>query len=222
MSASLDSSLDPMEEIRFRKKHGAVWIEIQKETHFTFDELEQIMVIFFKIQKRDEKPAASDLISRAHFRDVLHTGLGMTDAYMMERVMVALDRGTSPFVTMATFAKALSLYLRGDLEERITYAFTCYDLLGEGSLRRETMYQLMKKSLAKASRDDDVEEAVKELVDIMLKRMDADLDGVINFNDFHESVTKTPSLLESLGYCLPERPAVYSFIATWCPNWGKM
>ncbi|XP_037299743.1 EF-hand calcium-binding domain-containing protein 1 isoform X2 [Manduca sexta] len=185
MSASLDSALDPMEEIRFRKKHGQIWMEIQKDTHFTFDELEQIMVIFFKIQKRDEKPAASDLISRAHFRDVLHTGLGMTDSYMMERVMVALDRGTSPFVTMATFAKALSLYLRGDLEERISYAFT-------------------------------------ELVDIMLKRMDADLDGVINFTDFHESVVKTPSLLESLGYCLPERPAVYSFIATWCPTWGKM
>ncbi|XP_049884694.1 calaxin-like [Pectinophora gossypiella] len=222
MSASLDSSLDPMEEIRFRKKHSRTWMELQKDTHFTFDELEQIMVIFFKIQKRDEKPAPSDLISRAHFRDVLHTGLGMTDAYMMERVMVALDRGTSPYVTMATFAKALSLYLRGGLEERITYAFTCYDLLSEGSLRRETMYQLLKKSLAKSSRDDDVEEAVKELVDIMLKRMDVDLDGVINFNDFHESVTKTPQLLESLGYCLPERPAVYAFLATWCPNWGKM
>ncbi|CAB3225777.1 unnamed protein product [Arctia plantaginis] len=161
MSASLDSSLDPMEEIRFRKKHGMMWMELQKSTHFTFDELEHIMVIFFKIQKRDEKPAASDLISRSHFRDVLHNGLGMTDAYMMERVMVALDRGTSPYVTMATFAKALSLYLRGSLEERIVYAFTCYDLLGEGYLRRETMYQLMKKSLAKASRDDDVEEAVK-------------------------------------------------------------
>ncbi|CAH4038415.1 EF-hand calcium-binding domain-containing protein 1-like [Pieris brassicae] len=222
MSASLDSNLDPMEEIRFRKKHGALWIEIQKETHFSFDELEQIMVIFFKIQKRDEKPAASDLISRAHFRDVLHTGLGMTDSYMMERVMVALDRGTSPFVTMATFAKAISLYLRGTLEERISYAFTCYDLLGEGYLRRETMYQCMKKSIAKASRDDDVEEAVKEFVDIMLKRMDTDVDGVINFDDFHKSVTKTPSLLESLGYCLPERPAVYSFLATWCPNWAKM
>lgn len=61
---------------------------------------------------------------RAHFRDVLHTGLGMTDAYMMERVMVALDRGTTPYVTMQTFAKAFSLYLRGDLEERIAYAFT--------------------------------------------------------------------------------------------------
>ncbi|XP_046977402.1 EF-hand calcium-binding domain-containing protein 1-like [Vanessa cardui] len=222
MSASLDSALDPMEEIRFRKKHGTMWIEMQKYTHFTFDELEQIMIIFFKIQKRDEKPAGSDLISRAHFRDVLHTGLGMTDAYMMERVMVALDRGTSPYVTMTTFAKAMSLYLRGDLEERINYAFTCYDLLGEGHLRRETMYQLMKKSLAKASRDDDVEEAVKELVDIMLKRMDVDLDGVINFQDFHTSVVKTPSLLESLGYCLPERPAVFSFLTTWCPTWGKM
>lgn len=39
--------------------------------------------------------------------------------------------------------------------------FQCYDLLGESHLRRETMYQLMKKSLVKASRDDDVEEAVK-------------------------------------------------------------
>ncbi|XP_021188049.2 calaxin [Helicoverpa armigera] len=222
MSASLDNTLDPMEEIRFRKKHGANWLEIQKDTHFTFNELEHIMVIFFKIQKRDERCPGTDLITRNHFRDVLHNGLGMTDAYMMERVMVALDRGTSPHVTMATFAKAMSLYLRGDLEERIAYAFTCYDLLGEGQLRRETMYQLMKKSIAKASRDDDVEEAVKELVDIMLKRMDPDLDGVINFQDFHDSVLKTPSLLESLGYCFPERPAVFAFIATWCPVWGKM
>lgn len=62
----------------------------------------------------------------------------------------------------------------------------------------------------------------QEFVDIMLKRMDRDLDGVINFKDFHDSVVNTPSLLESLGYCLPERPAVYSFIATWCPSWGKM
>ncbi|CAH1647543.1 unnamed protein product [Spodoptera littoralis] len=222
MSASLDSTLDPMEEIRFRKKHSAVWAEILKDTHFTFDELEQIMMIFYKIQKRDDRCLGTDLITRSHFRDVLHNGLGMTDAYMMERVMVALDRGTSPHVTMATFVKAMSLYLRGDLEERIQYAFTCYDLLGEGYLRRETMYQLMKKSLAKSSRDDDVEEAVKELVDIMLKRMDPDLDGIINYQDFHDTVVKTPSLLESLGYCLPERPAVFTFIATWCPRWGKM
>ncbi|XP_041987259.1 EF-hand calcium-binding domain-containing protein 1-like isoform X2 [Aricia agestis] len=181
------------------------------------------MIIFFKIQKRDEKVIASDHnISRQHFRDVLHTGLGMTDSYMMDRVMVALDRGTTPYVTMATFAKAMSLYLRGTLDEKIKYAFTCYDLLGEGHLRRETMYQLMKKSLAKASRNDDVEEAVKEFVDIMLKRMDMDLDGVINFDDFQKSVRQTPSLLEGLGYCLPERPAVYSFLATWCPNWSKM
>ncbi|CAG9092062.1 unnamed protein product [Plutella xylostella] len=222
MSASLDSSLDPMEEIRFRKKHGREWVQLLPQTHFTFDELERVMIIFLKIQKRDEKPASPETISRAHFRDVLHTGLGMTDTYMVERVMVALDRGTSPQVTMATFAKAMSLYLRGDLEERITYAFTCYDLLGEGQLRRETMYQLMKKCLIKVSRDDDVEEAVKELVDILMKRMDLDLDGAINFADFHDSVVETPALLQALGPCLPARPAVYAFVATWCPEWRKM
>lgn len=42
MSVSLDSDLDPMAEIRYRKKNGPLWIEIQKETHFTFDELERM------------------------------------------------------------------------------------------------------------------------------------------------------------------------------------
>ncbi|KAF9799137.1 hypothetical protein SFRURICE_006397 [Spodoptera frugiperda] len=170
----LRGTLDPMEEIRFRKKHSGVWAEILKDTHFTFDELEHHLLIVasesikLNIVKFKTAPLVEWSKLRlpkrglgSHFRDVLHNGLGMTDAYMMERVMVALDRGTSPHVTMATFVKAMSLYLRGDLEERIQYAFTCYDLLGEGHLRRETMYQLMKKSLAKASRDDDVEEAVK-------------------------------------------------------------
>lgn len=46
MSASLDSSLDPMEEIRFRKKHGFTWQELQKETHFTFSELEREVFVF--------------------------------------------------------------------------------------------------------------------------------------------------------------------------------
>lgn len=46
MSASLDSSLDPMEEIRFRKKHGFTWQELQKETHFTFTELERKVLSF--------------------------------------------------------------------------------------------------------------------------------------------------------------------------------
>lgn len=51
MSASLDSSLDPMEEIRFRKKHGFAWQELQKETHFTFTELERKVLEFFSYMK---------------------------------------------------------------------------------------------------------------------------------------------------------------------------
>lgn len=52
--------------------------------------------------------------------------------------------------------------------------------------------------------------------------MDVDLDGVINAADFRTSVLKTPQLLELLGYCFPERPNVYAFIASWSPTWGKM
>lgn len=55
MSASLDSALDPMEEIRFRKKHSTMWMELQKETHFTFDELEsEFLFLYFLVNSKND------------------------------------------------------------------------------------------------------------------------------------------------------------------------
>lgn len=123
----LDSSMDSMEETRFKKKHSELIQRLSKKLHFTYTELECIFLIYYKIQKdgADKQPE----ISKTQFKEVLHNSFDMTDDLLIDHIFMALDRGPSPYVSMEVFASALSLYLRGTLEEQINYCFSVRDRL---------------------------------------------------------------------------------------------
>lgn len=55
---------------------------------------------------------------------------------------------------------------------------------------------------------------LKDLIEIVTKKMDLDRDGKISYHDYRTSVLKNPMLLEAFGQCLPSRHAVYSFLST--------
>lgn len=118
----LDSSLDSMEETRFRKKNLELIQRLSKKLHFTFTELECILLIYYKIQKDGGDKIGG--ITKNQFRTVMHAAFDMTDDGLMDRIFMALDRGPSPYISMETWATALSLFLRGTLEEKINYCFS--------------------------------------------------------------------------------------------------
>lgn len=123
---------------------------------------------------------------------------------------------------METWASAFSLFLRGTLEEKIQHCFTVYDVVGDGNIGREGMFQLLRTSLVSQSSDEDAEEAVKDMIEVITKKMDLDRDGKISFNDYRQSVLNQPMLLEALGQCLPSRLAVHAFLTTVTHNIGKL
>ncbi|XP_022915776.1 calaxin-like [Onthophagus taurus] len=219
----LDSSLDPMEETRFKKKHSDLILKLSKKLHFTYTEVESILLIYYKLQKESHDKLG---ITKAQFRDVLHAGFDMTEDTLMDRIFTALEKGIfNPHpatVTMETWAAALSLFLRGTFEEKIQHCFHVYDLLGDGMIGRDSMFQLLRTSLISSGSDDDAEEAVKDMIEILTKKMDIDRDGKISFNDYRQTVVKEPMLLECLGKCLPARISVYTFVTTFTPNTGKV
>ena len=47
-----------------------------------------------------------------------------------------------------------------------------YDLNGDGFITREEMLQWLKTSLIRQSHEDDSDEGVKELIDIIIKKLD--------------------------------------------------
>ncbi|KAJ3621184.1 hypothetical protein MTP99_003351 [Tenebrio molitor] len=218
---NLDSSMDSMEETRFKKKHSDLIQKLVKKLHFTYTELECIFIIYYKLQKDNADKNATG-ITKNQLRDVLHSGLDMTDDALMDRIFSVFERGPSTTVSMETWATALSLWLRGTLEEKIDYCFSVYDLLGDGLIGRETMFFFLRSSLISQSSEDDAEESVKDMIEVITKKMDVDRDGKISFNDYKTTVLQQPMMLEALGQCLPSREAVHTFITTFTPRIGKM
>jgi hypothetical protein len=66
---------------------------------------------------------------------------------------------------------------------------------------------------SQGSSEDDPDEGVKDLVDLVLKKMDRDRDGRISLVDYREAIAIEPLLLEAFGPCLPTQAARSTFLA---------
>ncbi|XP_001647702.2 EF-hand calcium-binding domain-containing protein 1 [Aedes aegypti] len=222
---SLDLTLDSSEEIRFLSKISGLVRQLHKRTHFTARELEIVLLLYYKLLKDEHDATRSGsqapiYISRQQFTTVFDTAFGMADNVMLGRIFAALDKGATSYVTMETWVHTLSLFLRGTFEEKLKYCFKVYDIQGEGMIRRDHMMLLLRSAFIKPQ-DEEVEEAVKDLVDIILHRMDIDRDGSISFEDYSQTVRRVPEMLECFGKALPDRGHVYAFTRTFLERGRK-
>lgn len=71
-----------------------------------------------------------------------------------------------------------------------------------------------RNCLIKQPQEEDPEEGVKDLVEIVLRKLDGDKDGKVSLADFTEAVHQEPLLLECFGKCLPTSAACMTFLAT--------
>lgn len=66
----------------------------------------------------------------------------------------------------------------------------------------------------KQPQEEDPEEGVKDLVEIVLRKLDVDKDGKVSLMDFTKAVNDEPLLLEGFGKCLPTVGSCKTFLAT--------
>lgn len=71
-----------------------------------------------------------------------------------------------------------------------------------------------RNSLLKLPNEEDPEDSVRDLVEITLKKLDADRDNKVSFQDFRETVQKENLLLEALGQCLPTEDVREAFLCS--------
>ncbi|NXJ91312.1 EFCB1 protein, partial [Corythaixoides concolor] len=174
-------------------------------------EVECLIKLFDALVAKPSNRLAAGGFDRNVFRDTLHSAFGMTDDMMMDRVFRIFDRDNDSCINVVEWVEGLSVFLRGTLEERIKYCFEVYDLNGDGCISREEMFQMLKNSLLKQPSEEDPDEGIKDLVDIVLKKMaipfllqDYDHDGKLSLMDFEKSVRDENLLLEAFGPCLPD------------------
>ncbi|NXM97145.1 EFCB1 protein, partial [Sylvia borin] len=184
--------------------------------HFNKSEVECLVNLFDTLVARSSSQFAGAGFDRTVFRDTLHSAFGMTDDVVLDRVFSTFDRSNDGCITVVEWVEGLAVLLRGTLEEKMKYCFAVYDLNGDGYISREEMFQMLKNSLLIQPADEEPDEGVKDLVDLVLKKMastyllvpfllqDYDHDGKLSFADFEKAVREEKLLLEAFGPCLPD------------------
>lgn len=215
---SLDITSDVKPQSRFRIKNSNLIRELSRRVHFNAAELDAIVIVYFKLL--GELSPTAQYISRQQFRSVFYHCFDMPEDFLIERIMFALDNGITPYVTLETWIKTMSLFLRSNLEEQIVFCFTVYDILADGVIRRDQLIALMRKSMFKKHAED-VAEAVMDFVDMIIRKMDLDIDGAISFKEYREAVLQQPALLQCFGQCLPDRASIHTYLSTFTHKIGK-
>lgn len=198
--------------VRFKARNAESMHRLVHETHLTADEVFSASLIYFELLYNGDPKA--EYITRPQFVHVFNNVFDMRDPYLVNRVMQVLDRGLTANVTIETWVRALSLFMRGTLDERMRFCFTVYNVHQAEALSRESLVFLLRNTLGKHRLSDELEEACIDMSDFLMKRMDQDLDGSINYADYEQVVRERPSLMEVFGQCFPERTALRAFVST--------
>ncbi|KAJ3049890.1 EF-hand calcium-binding domain-containing protein 1, partial [Rhizophlyctis rosea] len=151
-------------------------------------------------------------VDRARFRDLLADVFGVDDSLLMDRVFRCFDLDADNYISYEEYIRGMSTFLKGRMEEQVRFCFRVYDLNGDRYISKEEMFQMLKNCLFKGSEED--EDGVKDLVDLVLKKLDEDRDGRVSEADWTGAIAKESLLLTAFGQCLPGRAAVESYLSS--------
>ncbi|XP_004646314.1 EF-hand calcium-binding domain-containing protein 1 isoform X1 [Octodon degus] len=163
-------------------------------------EVECLIKLFHSFMEKNDNTG----LDRSTFQEILLNIFGMTDDVLMDRVFCAFDRDKDNYINVEEWIRGLSVFLRGTFEEKLKFCFEVYYLNGDGYISREKIFDMLKNSIHQESYEEETDEGIRELVDIILTKMDYDNDGKVSFTDFEKAVRQDKLLLEVFGPCLPE------------------
>ncbi|KAJ3022233.1 UNVERIFIED_CONTAM: EF-hand calcium-binding domain-containing protein 1 [Siphonaria sp. JEL0065] len=178
--------------------------DLLKVTNFNRAEIDSLTNQFTSLA------TVMDKIDRSRFRDLLADTFGVDDSLLMDRVFRCFDMDADNYIGYDEFMKGMSVFLKGRKEERIKFCFRVYDLNGDRYISKEEMFQMLKNCLVKGAEED--EDGVKDLVDLVLKKLDEDRDGRVSETDWNGAIEKESLLMEAFGQCLPTSKVCQMFI----------
>ncbi|XP_042874764.1 EF-hand calcium-binding domain-containing protein 1-like [Penaeus japonicus] len=187
--------------------------KIAKNTHFSCEEVDALLNLH-------DPTFTGSRMDGNRFRDIMHGIFGMTDEGLMECMYQVFDMDQDGVVGPEEFVVGMSAFLRGTLDEKIDYCFSVYDHNSDGFVSRDEMFHLLKSAVVNLPPGEELEEVVKDMVDMVMRRLDTDHDGRVGFEDYATAVTAEPLLLEVFGPVLPDNQEKEAFLNTFLDKYG--
>ena len=138
----------------------------------------EVAKIFSKYDKNGDGK-----ISAAELSDAMVALGSATTPEEIRRVMDAIDKDNDGYIDLREFSEFLRRRVDGgDEEEEIRGAFELYDLDGNGLISASELHAVMTKLGEKCSLDECA---------AMIRSVDADGDGNVNFEEFKNMMTRS-------------------------------
>ncbi|XP_076316095.1 frequenin-2-like isoform X3 [Tachypleus tridentatus] len=103
------------------------------------------------------------------------------------------------------FIRALSVTSRGNLEEKLVWAFKLYDVDNDGFITREEMYSIVDaiyQMLGSQAKEDE-SESPRRRVDRIFEQLDKNNDNRLTIEEFKEGSRQDPKIVQALSLYAP-------------------
>jgi len=205
-----------------------------------FEQCKALSVLF-------ENLAPGGRLDRTGLRDFLSGSFDITDDVMMDFIFRAFDQNSrtggvslilsntrqwkifTDYVLIRCIAQidedefinALSRILRGTMEEQIDFCYTCFDGNQDGSIDRDELHHCLRGCIHPGYGIDleDIEDAENDIVEMVMKKLDVNGDGLVTRDDFRAAVHADPLMLQAVGPCIPEPNTMAAFLSTFTENY---
>jgi len=184
----------PLDHIREEERP---LVALAESTHFDLQTLRKLQLIFDDIS---ESSIDDGIIDASE----LTSAMGLDNDCLLARALFRIfDLTKTKKINFRTWIKTLSaLSTKASMEEKIKFSFSLYDLNEDGSIDINELRIL----LAAAVRESVLtlnEEQVQAVCDHTLRHVDRDKNGIVDYNEYREVVSKSRRFVESFTLDIP-------------------
>ncbi|XP_045150773.1 guanylyl cyclase-activating protein 1 isoform X2 [Echinops telfairi] len=125
------------------------------------------------------------------------TNLSPWSSQYVEQMFETFDFNKDGYIDFMEYVAALSLVLKGKVEQKLRWYFKLYDVDGNGCIDRDELLTIIRAIRAINPCSDSTMTA-EEFTDLVFTKIDINGDGELSLEEFMEGVQKDRMLLDTL------------------------